>query len=191
MSYLILDIETASIEITNKDIWKYLSEKATVRQLHPVFSKIITIGIKEPNNEPMIIYGDDEKEIIEEFWNKISILEPNVIVTFNGYGFDIPFILVRSSINNVSPTMNINTNKWNMERSNHFDCMLVFSHKGTFLNVAQDIICKTLSIDVLDKIGGKEIEEHYIKKIWEPIKHHCTQDLLLTESLYKKIKGLP
>ena len=191
MSYVILDLESAPLEITDEDVWIYLSEKKTVRSLHPVFSKTIAIGTKPPDELPNVIYSDNEKELLEKFWSLMGNLQPEKIVTFNGYGFDVPFLLVRSRLNNVKPTININLNKWQNETSNHFDCMVFFSQYGVFINVAQAIICKMLGINVpSDIISGTQIEECYKRKDWRPIIHRCEQDLIMTEKLYKKIVGI-
>jgi predicted PolB exonuclease-like 3'-5' exonuclease len=192
MSYLVLDIESIPLKITDESVWIYLSEKATVRTMHPVFSKVIAIGIKKPDSDPEVFHGENEKELLEKFWELMSELRPSSssqIVTFNGYGYDVPFLLVRSAINNVNPTVSINMNKWNMERSNHFDCMLVLSAKGSFLNVAQEITCRMLGISVTgDTISGSEIEECYNKGDWKPIIERCKRDLIMTEELYKRLK---
>jgi len=187
--YLVIDIETCPLKISDTTVWVYLTEKATVRTMHPVFSKIIAIGTKQPNAGPQVICGDNEKEILEKFWALIDTLKPKTIITFNGYGFDVPFILARSSLNKVKPSTWINTNKWNMETSNHFDCMLFFSQKGAFINVAQAIICRMLGINVpSDIISGTQIEDCYKRKDWKPITYRCAQDTIMTEELYKRIQ---
>ena len=191
LSYLIVDIETVPLEILDENIWIYLSEKATTRTMHPVFSKIIVIGLKQPRLDPIMLSGNTEKEILNEFWKKVGEIKPIKFITYNGYKFDIPFILVRSAINNITPTIEINTNKWYMEDSNHYDCMLALSYKENFLNVALDIVCKMFSINVVDKISGNEIEAYYKRNDWDPIIHRCLQDVILTEKLYKKICGIP
>ena len=189
VEYLVVDIETCPLKISDDSVWVYLTEKVTRRDLHPVFSKIIAIGIKQPNTQPNVIHGDNEREILEKFWVLIDKLKPKTIVTFNGYGFDVPFIYARSSLNKIKPTMRINTNKWNMERSNHFDCMVFFSQYGVFINVAQAIICKMLGIGVpSDIISGPQIEDCYKGKDWKPIIYRCEQDTIMTEELYKKIR---
>jgi len=189
MSYVVLDIESVPLKIPDDSVWIYLSEKATVRTMHPVFSKVITIGIKKPDADPEVIHGDNEKELLEKFWDLMNKLRPNPIVTYNGYGYDIPFLTVRSVINKVKPTIRIEPNKWRMDGSNHFDCMLVLSDKGNFLNVAQEIACRMLGIGVSgDTISGSQIEECYNKGDWKPIIDRCKRDLMMTEELYKRLK---
>jgi len=155
--------------------------------MHPVFSKVITIALKEFNQDPEILYSNDEKQLIDDFWSKLAAINPDKIITFNGYSFDVPFLEVRSLINGLQPTMDINKNKWTMERSNHYDCMLALSAKGSFLSVAKDIICKMMAIPVEEKIEGTQIEKCYINGDWKSINNRCCQDVIQTEQIYKKI----
>jgi uncharacterized protein YprB with RNaseH-like and TPR domain len=112
------------------------------------------------------------------------------IVTHNGYKFDIPFIIVRSKINNIEPLFHINTNRWRMEESNHFDLMLFFSQYELFTNTSLKILCRMHSIDVPDEnnsISGAEVEEHYKKNNWGIIEEHCTQDVEMTAALFESV----
>ena len=114
---------------------------------------------------------------------------PEVLVTFNGYNFDIPFLQVRSHIMGVKPTMEINLNKWKIESSNHFDCMQVLSSNQTFLNVALEISCQVFGIDVPEqRVSGENVPKLYSAGQLETIKEHCRQDLEMTEKLFLKLK---
>ena len=68
MDYVTLDIETAALFPYEQKVLDYLMTKDTSKiiGLHPVFSKIIAVGIKEPDNEPNIFCGDDERKIISD-----------------------------------------------------------------------------------------------------------------------------
>ncbi|MFQ5974804.1 MAG: ribonuclease H-like domain-containing protein [Candidatus Hydrothermarchaeales archaeon] len=189
MDYISLDIETAPLKIEDDIVIEYLIKKKFVMGTHPLFSKIITIGIKENEKEPVFFRGDKEHSVLTGFWKRIKLDVPPKIVTFNGYNFDIPFLLVRSKVNNIEPTLNINTNKWKMDFSNHFDCMLAFSEIDKFSWVSLDIICRLMGIPVPeDRIKRSQVIECYQKKDWEPILKRNKQDLALVESLYEKIR---
>lgn len=190
MGYCVLDIETVPLKIEDDDIIEYLMDKKFTRGLHPVFSKIIVIGVKEEDEDPIIFYGDDEPEIIKKFWKFFYEKRPNLIVTFNGYKFDIPFIYIRSLINKIelTPTVGINQNKWRLEQSNHYDLMLAFSGIDSFQWVSLEILCRMNGITVSDnRTDYEDIEESYKKSEWDPIIEHNKQDLVMTEELYKKI----
>lgn len=190
MVYFILDLETAPLELDEKTK-EYLMEKATRREMHPVFSKIICIGIKRQDEKPRIYHGDNERETLEKFWNALGEIftSDDLIVTFNGYGFDIPFLIVRSHINGIEPKIEFNTNKWRMDGSNHFDCMLALSYLGNFTHVALEICCRMLKISYPeDIIRGEEMVQCYTEGDWDPILYRNKQHLILTEELYKKIR---
>lgn len=188
--YVILDIETVALpEAMEPKVLDYLMGKDTAKVigLHPVFSKIVVIGIKEPDNEPIFFWGDDERKILSDTWAYFNEHRGVRVVTFNGYNFDIPFIKVRSLIKSIEPTIRIETNKWRMEGSNHFDLMLAFSHIDRFLWVALETLCRLYDIEVPeDKLSGREVMACYRRRDWDSIIKHNRQDLVMTDELYKK-----
>ena len=191
MKYITIDIETVPLEIKHEDIKTYLMDKKISkerRSLDPNYSKIITIGIKEPNKEVKLMSGDDEKEILTEFWNILKENKDAILVTHNGYQFDIPFILIRSVINKIKIPIPINTNRWAMEKSNHFDTMMFFSQYGTFTNPNLGILGKMHGLDVpKNRISGADVEKLYKNGEWEKIKNHCKEDIEILEKLFEKL----
>lgn len=195
-SPLIIDIETIPLNIKDENVTEYLMDKQFTRSLHPVFSKIILIGTKLMNQTPIQFYGEDERKILDSFWeyynNKYGV-EFDKIVTFNGYRFDIPFIYIRSLLNGVpkDSTNEINTNKWRMDQSNHFDCMIALSFTDTFEWVSLETICRQLNIDVPEikrLTHPKFISECCKKGDWKSLIEYNKVDLELTEQVFDKIK---
>ncbi|MEK6835668.1 MAG: ribonuclease H-like domain-containing protein, partial [Nanoarchaeota archaeon] len=186
-NYLFLDIETAPIKINDENIKEYLMDKKISkerRSMDPNYSKIITIGLKS-NDKLELFYGDNEKELLVKFWDLVN--KDVIIVTHNGYGFDIPFLLIRSIVNNVLPK-NINLNPWQMLNSNHFDTMLFFSQHSNFTNPRLDILAKLNNINTPEeRILGNEVEKFYKQGNWEKIKERCTQDIELLEKVFNKL----
>lgn len=186
---IFVDIEIAPLDLTNKDIVRYLIFKQT-NTLNPIFSKIIVIGTKEMGKVPKQFHGENEKEILKKFWDEVANRHPLKIITFNGYGFDIPFIYVRSRINKVRPTVEICTYKYKMDRSNHFDCMLALSHIDKFTWMSLEILCKAHGIPVPEeRESGDIIANLYEKRDWRAILEHNEDCLELTEKLYEKCCG--
>ena len=187
MKYLFLDIETAPLEINDEYVMRYLMDKKLTdanRSLDPNYSKIIVIGLKL-DNEVKLLTGE-EKNILNEFWNIIK--ENNdIIVTHNGYKFDIPFIIVRSIINNIKITKEININPWGMIKSNHVDTMLIFS-QNVFTNAGLKILAKLNNIEFEDnKVMGKDIERLYKENKLDLIKNHCKNDIEILEKIFNKL----
>lgn len=191
MDHVTIDIETVPLKLTDETIREYLMDKQInkeMRSFNPLYSKIICIGLKPKDKEPIILFNDNEKEILEQFWSMIKNYA--IIITHNGYGFDIPFLIIRSTINKVKPTININLNKFSMPNSNHFDTMLFFSQNSVFTNPRLDIVAKTCGIDIGEgRFDGREIERLYNEGKHEEIKQHCKQDVEITEKLYLFIKA--
>jgi len=187
--YIFVDIETAPLDLIDKEVVRYLIRKQT-NTFNPIFSRIIVIGTMEPGKAPKQFHGENEKKILEDFWKEMAARSPLRVITFNGYSFDIPFIYVRSRINRVRPTVEICTYKYGMEKSNHFDCMLALSHLGTFPWVSLEILCKAHGIPVSkDREGSEVIANLYEKRDWKAILEHNKGCLELTEKLYEKCCG--
>ena len=99
---LILDIETCPIDL---DYAQSLEEEERMKLINPIDSKIVAIGIRH-NGKNIIFQSNDEKQMLEDFWlewktiRQGSYLRP--VVGFNICNFDMPFIVTRSFINDVS-----------------------------------------------------------------------------------------
>ena len=190
MNYLFLDIEVVPLEISNEDVKTYLMDKKIskeARSLDPNYSKIICASLKLDNDEIKVFYGDNEAEILENAW-KIIKENKAIIVTHNGYKFDIPFLVIRSCVNNISIPIIINTSPWSMLNSNHFDTMLFFSGFGSFINPNLEILAKLNNIHHdNEKILGSDIERFYKQKDWDKISSKCKQDVEVLEKVFNKL----
>jgi len=184
MKYLFLDIETAHIEIEDEYIKRYLMEKDLPydsRSMNPIYSKIIVIGLKY-NNELRLLTGN-EKDILTEFWEVIK-QDDFTIVTHNGYKFDIPFIIVRSILNGINISKEVNLNPWNMLKSNHLDTMLIFS-QNVFTNPSLRVLAKLNGINFPEEhLTGKDIGRFWEEGDLDKIKDHCSEDIKILESLF-------
>ncbi len=191
MEYLCLDIETVPLTITDDNIKNYLMDKKIskeARSLDPNYSKIITIALKMKDKEAFVLYGDDEKQLLNKFWYIVKGHPNALFITHNGYKFDIPFLNIRSIVNNVSIPISINLNRWRMESSNHFDTMLFFSQYETFTNPNLEILGRLHNLEISrERITGQDIEKFYLKKDWETIKQHCKEDVEILEKLFNKL----
>ena len=189
MKYLFLDIETAPLEINNEDVKQYLMDKKISkesRSMDPNYSKVICACVKL-DNDLKLFYSENEQDILKALWSFIKE-NKGVIVTHNGCKFDIPFLIIRSCINNINIPIIINTNPWQMLNSNHFDTMLFFSGFSNFTNPRLDILARLNNIEVNgERILGSEIEKLYKVKDWEKITLRCKQDVELLERVFIKL----
>lgn len=189
MNHLVIDIETVPMDIKDETVKEYLMDKQIskeMRSFNPLFSKIICIGLKDKNGFTAI--RGEEKDILVKFWGIVK--DYSIFVTHNGYGFDIPFIVVRSAINKIEYHNKIWLNKFSMMGSNHFDTMLFFNQNGVFTSGRIDIIAKTLNIEIPDgRFDGREVERLYKDGKIDEIIEHCRQDVEITEKVYLSLKN--
>jgi len=187
--YLIFDIETVPIAFDDRDIIDYLIAKQTDRSFHPFFAKIVAIGVKRPGQDPITWAADDEKQLLEEFWTFIGANRPRLFVSFNGMGFDVPFLVTRSIVHDVVPTIVIDTNKWRLEQGNHFDLMIALTDKWGMGWVKFEIMSRVMGIDIpADAIAGHQVADLHEAGDWDSIKKHNQQDLEITEQLFLKVR---
>ena len=192
--FAVVDVETTPLKATDPAIIDYLIRKSFSLDFHPFFAKLISAGIKSEDEEPVIASGDDEADVLRKFWDELNAQAPSPskpMVTFNGYQFDVPFLYVRSYFHGIKPKVLINLNKWDMERSNHFDCMQGLSVKGAIQWVSLEITCRLFSIPIpKGKTSGERILDLYLAGDWKAIQGHNRHDLELTEQLFKRIRPL-
>ena len=191
MKYISLDIETVPFEITDEDIKTYLMDKKISkerRSMDPNYSKIVVICVKILGEDVKIFFDDSEKKILEDFWNFLKENKAFVLVTHNGYKFDMPFVIVRSCVNNVDIPVFVNMNRWQMETSNHFDTMLFFSQYENFTNPNLEILAKLNGIEVpTQRLSGADVERIYKEGDLEKIKERCQQDVEILEKVFVKL----
>ena len=67
--------------------------------LSPLTGKIVAIGYKEPNEQP-VLHVADEAELLTSFWYEYQV-DQKQMIGHNILGFDIPFIIRRSWANKI------------------------------------------------------------------------------------------
>ncbi len=177
----------------------------------PLTGQIVAIGIYDVEREKGAVYfqsspGQEdegfeeesckfevmsEKEMLEKFW---SVAEKyDTFVTFNGRGFDVPFLMTRSMIHGVRPSKNLLANRYLSSQpynAKHVDLLdqlsfygAVWKNKGSL-----HMWCQALGI-TSPKAQGVDGED--VKKLFESGKSkdialYNGRDLSATAALYKK-----
>lgn len=170
--------------------------------LYPYTAKIISIGLLNTETEgSLILYQSDENEvwkveeknvlykgmtevdILKSFWE--YIIRTEKVITFNGRNFDIPFLMLRSAMLNVIPTINLIHNRYNITK--HIDLLDQFTFYGITRKFNLDFYCHAFGITSPKSkgISGMEIKELYKAGKTKNIAVYCAQDVLATFKLYK------
>jgi DNA polymerase elongation subunit (family B) len=132
----------------------------------------------------------DETELLTAFWDVAKHYDS--IVTFNGRGFDVPFMYLRSAILNV-PVSQKNWLGYRYQTEPHCDLLEQF----TFYNVSGrdgaarrfnlDFYCKAFGIQSpkADGVSGTDVNQMMADGRFREIAEYCARDVHATVLLYK------
>ncbi|MDA0986720.1 MAG: ribonuclease H-like domain-containing protein [Bacteroidetes bacterium] len=212
---VVVDIETVGIdfETLDSDQQKYLlkfakseEDAAQIKQqlnLYPLTAQIVAIGLLDPDTEKGIILfqsdkvenyfsednkitfsSDSEKNIVTTFW---SIMQNcNKIITFNGRGFDAPFLMIRSAMLDIKTTVNLMPNRYSTDK--HIDLLDQLTFYSATRKFSLDFYCKQFGIESPKSHGitGLDMNKMFNDKKFKEIAEYCLWDLKATAQLYHK-----
>jgi DNA polymerase elongation subunit (family B) len=212
MSRIIFDIETAGKDFDGLEpaVQDYLlkwadseDEKKEVKDslsFYPLTAEIVTIGMYDPDNnkgfvffrnnaDPLLPLEEEgmryetgtEQEIIRKFWDTIKGYKQ--FITFNGRGFDCPFILVRSAVHKIKPARDLMPNRYGDTHIDLFDQLSFFG--ATRRKFSLDMWCRTFGIKSPKSEGvtGYEVKDLYKAGRYLDIARYCAGDLKATAEL--------
>ncbi len=218
MSRIIFDIETVGMDFDSLDpsTQEYLlkwagteEEEEKVKEslsFYPLTGEIVAIGMLNPDTNKGFVYfqtpGDmllpfeeddiryecgTEAEILRKFWNTIKSYDR--FITFNGRGFDCPFIMIRSAINKIKPAKDLMPNRYN---GTHIDLLDQLTFYGASKRrFSLDMWCKTFNIkspksanESGEIITGYEIKNLFKSGRYVDIARYCAGDLKATKELF-------
>jgi len=212
MSRVIFDIETVGKDFKSLDrsIQEYLlryaeteDEKAEIKDrlsFYPLTGEIVTIGLLDSDTQkgkvffqnigdPLLPFEEDnvlyqtgtEKEILEKFWAVIKGYDQ--FITFNGRGFDCPFILIRSAVHRIKPRRDLMPNRYS---DTHIDLLEQLTFYGASRRrFSLDMWCRTFGIKSPKEGGitGDEVKELFKAGRHLDIARYCVGDLRATKEL--------
>ncbi len=212
MGRIIFDIETLGVDFGSLDpaaqeyFLKWADTEDEVQRIkeslsfYPLTAEVITIGMLNPDTAKGAVYfqapGDmppfeedgmlyecgTEKEILEKFWSVIRTYDQ--FITFNGRGFDCPFILIRSARHKIKPSRELMPNRYN---GPHIDLFDQLSFYGTSKKrFSLDMWCRTFDIKSpkAGGITGYDVKELFESKRYIDIARYCAGDLRATKELF-------
>lgn len=176
--------------------------------LSPLTGFIVAIGVFDTEKEKGAVYFSapgsvteaseqdgikyeamSEKEMLEQFWKVASVCSE--FVSFNGRGFDAPFLAIRSMVHGVVPTKDLLTNRYlSLQRGcTHVDLMdqLTFYGAARFRK-SLHLFCRALGIESPKAGGttGDDVATLYADGKYLDIAHYNAGDLFATAALYKR-----
>ncbi len=132
-------------------------------------------------------FDGDEAAMLAEFWRLVA--KAGRIVTFNGRAFDGPFLMLRSAMLGVAPTLNLTGYRYSFER--HCDLAEIFNFHGAVReNFGLDYWCRRFGITSPkdEGIEGSQVQEFHESGRLEEIVSYCVRDVVATAALYEAVK---
>ena len=213
---LVFDIETVpahEIRDLPPTIVKSLTEHAERREmdqaaimgLSPWFGQVVTLAFGEgeadvdeqevtvlavPHPEhpaedlPPWIRPVSEPELLQTFWTLASLAE--VVVSFNGRGFDVPFLVGRSTIHGIDSRVDLLSNRWSLRP--HLDLLDVVSQRGRGPSNL-DVVCWALGIESpKGEMDGSMVAPAYQRGELGTIAKYNRHDVRATTSVYQALR---
>jgi len=215
MSRVVFDIETLALPLDTFDqssreyLFKFADTDEKVEEakqnlnLHALTSQVVAIALLNPDsNMGKVLFRSDtkeeytapdglvqyksgsEKEILEDFWKLIPSYHQ--FITFNGRGFDCPFLMVRSALLNVHPTRNLVPYRY--DASQHCDLLEQLTFYNTTRRFSLDFYCKSFGIDSPKAHGitGLDMGTLMHEKRYHDIAEYCLGDARATAELFRR-----
>jgi predicted PolB exonuclease-like 3'-5' exonuclease len=200
-------------------------DKKNLGGLNPLLGKVVCIGTyvqetrkgtalyldKEPIEEIVTLDDmthkykafDDEAALIQHFWAGITN-KYQAVVSFNGRNFDCPFLMLRSAMLGIRPSVNLMAGtRWDFKVANsserysgidHIDLAdkLVFGagydKVGATRKFNLDFYTRAFGIPSPKAAGitGHEVPQYFAEGRSREIAEYCMRDVRATSDLYEK-----
>jgi hypothetical protein len=209
MGRVIFDIETAGKDLSELEepFRQYFSrwheseeELQESLSFYPLTGEIVAIGLLNPDTRRGAVYfqapadegflpfeeegiryeAGTEREVLEKFW--AAIRHYDQFITFNGRGFDCPFILVRSAVHRVRPTCQLMPNRYGEAHIDLLDQLTFYG--ATRRRFSLELWCRALGIpSPKAELKGHEVRELFRQGRYLEIARYCVGDLWATKAL--------
>ena len=219
MTRVIVDIETVPLEWEDLDEEErhYLLKHAKTEEeqtevvdklgLSAFTGRVVAIAMLNPDSGRGIVLSEglagegsawaheggsefwtgNEVEILERFWDLIKRYDQ--MITFNGRGFDAPFLIIRSLILGVPISRNLLPNRY--RTTDHFDLCDVLSFFGLTRRYSLDFICRRIGVGpAKTRMAGHEVAQAYRDGRMEEIAQYCLRDVEATARLFDRVETL-
>ena len=146
-----------------------------------------TIADSEEDNIKFRPLG--EKEMLEQFWNLANKYDE--FVSFNGRGFDVPFLMIRSAIHNIRPSKNLMSNRYlssQPKNAKHIDLLDQFTFYGSVRRRGNlHLWSRAFGIKSpkAEGISGDDVGKLFKEKKFLEIAKYNVGDLRATKALYE------
>ena len=129
-----------------------------------------------------------ESEMLKEFWQGAK--NYNEFISFNGRSFDAPFLLVRSAVNKIKPSVNLMSNRYlnNQFKVKHIDLLDQLAFYGAVRRKGNlHLYCQAFNIKSPKSFGitGDDVGQLFKDREYKKIAEYNSWDLIATTELYE------
>jgi hypothetical protein len=146
-----------------------------------------------PSGNKMVLCS--EVKLLENFWKLLTIYPSPHLITFNGRGFDAPFVMLRSALLKVKPQFNLMQGTRFNYRDSHTDlldelCFFNPQQSGATRRYNFDFVAKAFGVQSPKEAGvdGSRVGELYAEGKYDIISEYCLRDVKATWELYLAMK---
>lgn len=147
--------------------------------------------IAEAEEDGMKFKQMTEKEMLENFWNGARSYQE--FVSFNGRGFDVPFLMIRSAIHGIRPTRDLMEGRYLYQQRGvkHIDLLDQLSFYGAVRRKGNlHLWSRAFGIESPKASGvtGDDVGRLFKEKRFLDIAKYNVGDLIATKKLYEEWK---
>jgi hypothetical protein len=172
----------------------------------PLTGEIVAIGLYDLEQKQGVVYyqGEGEKEsedgeftlkprseeeMLEALWEGATSYD--TFVTFNGRGFDVPFLNLRSAIHGIRPTRDLMDGRYFYQQKfiKHVDLQDQLTFYGAmFRRPSLHLFCRAFNIPSpkAEGVAGDDVAELFRMKQFRNIARYNARDVIATAALYEK-----
>ncbi len=172
----------------------------------PLTGEVVAIGLYDLERAQGVVYyqsdeeedteeGDfilkprSEKEMLQDFWDGAKSYD--TFVTFNGRGFDVPFLNLRSAIQGIRPTQDLMEGRYLYQQKHvrHVDLQDQMTFYGAMQRrPALHLFCRAFGIESpkAQGVAGDDVAELFHAKKFRDIACYNARDVIATTALYEK-----
>ena len=167
----------------DRDDWE--AERIKQYSLSPLYGRVVAIGYatEDTTTDDIAPSEHDEARLLHDFWNDVAAAD--CVVTWNGHGFDVPFVLTRSAILGVRvPAIPL------LKRYSHYphcDVKMLATNWAPARSLTS-LGDYALAFGLGDKLAhGSDVYAMAQRGEYDAIGQYAAQDAALTLALYHKL----
>jgi len=144
-------------------------------------ARVVAIGFKRGDYSEVLV-STSEKTLLQKFWNLPFFSGYYRLVGFNSFGFDLPYLLIRSFKYGIKvPDF----------KGKSIDLRFVLSYGNKFQEGKLEDYSKLLLGKEGKKLGnGENVEKLWNNKKFGELKGYCMRDIFLTYKIYERLRHM-